>query len=245
MITDKDIIIELLRQREDLETRLSGERAGLNSQVDFAALIKEIGELRGDNQKLSAWKNEALGLLGQFDTQKIGELLGLTLGTPVLENVEPGIRKLIEERDRIKSYSEKRIAELLDQIDSLKSSLEVNSDLHDNDVEVYKEEYDKIKGVLESCNFPELRKMLRIPEGETLSTQLVNKVQELMLELANAKHEAEGLKKENEVLKGRFVTYPEGHIMSPSVLQREYGKPLSDYGQSLQDQTLKQPTQNQ
>lgn len=57
---------------------------------------------------------------------------------------------------------------------------------------------DDLASVLNECNFPELRKLLNIPEGEVLSTQLLKRVQEIMIELANAKQERDSLRKDLE-----------------------------------------------
>jgi hypothetical protein len=41
---------------------------------------------------------------------------------------------------------------------------------------------DDFASVIKECNFPELRKLLNVPEGELLSTQLLTRVQELIEE---------------------------------------------------------------
>ena len=137
MITDKDIIIELLRQREDLQAKLSAMKHGLKTEP------------------YNPPKPSAAQMQGHADPYELDMLR--------------------EELDKLKKKYE---------------ALEYQRD--------------DFASLIKECNFTELRKLLNIPEGETLSTQLVKKVQEIMIELANAKHASDGYR---QILEERKAMY--------------------------------------
>lgn len=49
--------------------------------------------------KLAGWKSEAMEVEAQWNCQAIGKLLDVKLGDHIRPNIEPGIRKLISQRD--------------------------------------------------------------------------------------------------------------------------------------------------
>jgi len=155
MITDKDIIIELLRQREDLQAQVEE-----NSEDH-----KCVNELNDIIAKLRA------------------DIIALE------ENSVP--RAIEAQRNDLAS-------------------------------------------VLKECNFPELRKLLNIPEGESLSTQLVKKVQELVEERDSYRK----LMEERKAMYDKTVK----ELDNARALLRD----RTQYGVYLPpDQTIKQPPKNQ
>jgi len=157
MITDKDIIIELLRQREDLQAKLSAINRG-----NFLSLPKHIQDKlnikRSDLKKPAEEFHEAL----KRDYRRIA----IESNNEVVD-----LRKKIEE---LKSYTE----ELADKV----SKITAERDNLKKQYEALEYQRDDLSSVLKECNFPELKKLLNVPEGEILSTQLVKKVQELIRE---------------------------------------------------------------
>jgi len=179
MITDKDIIIELLRQREDLQAKLSAINRG-----NFLSLPKHIQDKlnikRSDLKKPAEEFHEAL----KRDYRRIA----IESNNEVVD-----LRKKIEE---LKSYTE----ELADKV----SKITAERDNLKKQYEALEYQRDDLASVLKECNFPELRKLLNVPEGGVLSTQLVKKVQEIMIELANAKHASDGYR---QILEERKAMY--------------------------------------
>jgi len=187
MITDKDIIIELLRQREDLQGKIDS----LKEQQDV------LNKKPDNEQKTMGEKFREFLKEDESYSNRIKELKSYT------EELADKVSKLKADRDGIKAYSEKRIGELMDKVDSLEASLRINTEIYEKSESKLEGELDSIKkerddlkkqyesleyqrddlsSVLKECNFPELKKLLNVPEGEILSTQLVKKVQELIRE---------------------------------------------------------------
>lgn len=51
--------------------------------------------------ELRAWKESVLEVESRWDCQAVGKLLGLTLGSEIRPNIEPKIRELLAERNRL------------------------------------------------------------------------------------------------------------------------------------------------
>jgi hypothetical protein len=61
---------------------------------------------RREAQDLARWKREYLAVESQWNPQEIGRLLGVEWGEMIHRAIEPGIKRLIEERDRYKALVE-------------------------------------------------------------------------------------------------------------------------------------------
>ena len=73
--------------------------AELSSRNDW--LNKELAAVTEQRDRLQRWKDEQLAIEIKWDAQAVGRLLGMTVGNEIREGIEPAIRSLIEQRDRL------------------------------------------------------------------------------------------------------------------------------------------------
>jgi len=86
---------ELTKRNEAVTILAEGRLDLLNNQE--ARHKKELADL-------AEWKRQALEIQKEWSPQAVGSLLGVKLGELIYPAIEPGIKKLIEERDELKSY---------------------------------------------------------------------------------------------------------------------------------------------
>jgi hypothetical protein len=60
-----------------------------------------IARVREQRDELQQWKNDQMTVNSEWDMQTVGELLGLRIGEGITLNIEPKIRELINQRDRL------------------------------------------------------------------------------------------------------------------------------------------------
>jgi hypothetical protein len=65
-------------------------------------LEQHVTKLERENAELREWKRQQLQLWSDLDLQKVGTELGVVLGTPVAENILPGIKNLKEDIGKLK-----------------------------------------------------------------------------------------------------------------------------------------------
>ncbi len=51
--------------------------------------------------ELQQWKDDAMKVQSSWDAQEVGTLLNMQLGSSILPQIEPAIRKLIKQRDEL------------------------------------------------------------------------------------------------------------------------------------------------
>ncbi len=179
MISDKDIIVELLRQREELQAKMRCNPAPdsmdkserINELVDMVdSRDDEIGRLNkelADSESI----NESWAKLCKENEEEIERMRNASISDNVKNTAawcdkDAEVERLKKENSRI--YSD--LDDALEERDRLKK------------------ERDELRALFEELDADDLRKMLNIPGGERLLVQIVPKVKALMLELANAKH---------------------------------------------------------
>jgi hypothetical protein len=70
--------------------------------VEMAALAQnELAAVTAQRDELQQWKNDQMTVNSEWDMQTVGELLGLRIGEAITLNIEPQIRELINQRDRL------------------------------------------------------------------------------------------------------------------------------------------------
>lgn len=88
------------------EAQVWDDPAGDYVDADFACgLERELNDL-------TRWKAEALEVDASWDPQAIGKLLGMTLGTPIHQNIQPAIEKLLAQLAAERALAD-RLAEVL------------------------------------------------------------------------------------------------------------------------------------
>jgi hypothetical protein len=78
---------------------LTEQRDGLQSDIDYAS--DQLHKVTEQRDELKAWQESAFAVEEEWDAQSIGTLLGMHLGQSIRANIEPKIRELIEQRDRL------------------------------------------------------------------------------------------------------------------------------------------------
>jgi hypothetical protein len=77
---------------------------GSNEVVDIDIardLERQLAEARAENKRLERWKKEALFVEKAWNPQEVGNLLGMPLAADIRANIQPRVRRLIEQRDRL------------------------------------------------------------------------------------------------------------------------------------------------
>jgi len=70
--------------------------------ADCDAIRKEeYDQAIEQRDRLQRWKDEQLAIEIKWNPQAVGRLLGMTVGDEIREGIEPAIRSLIEQRDRL------------------------------------------------------------------------------------------------------------------------------------------------
>jgi DNA repair exonuclease SbcCD ATPase subunit len=100
---------EWLALCESLETELTAacqEIDMLKSKyadhhAEAERLTSEINAVTEQRDRLQRWKDEQLAIEIKWNPQAVGRLLGMTVGDEIREGIEPAIRSLIEQRDRL------------------------------------------------------------------------------------------------------------------------------------------------
>ena len=116
-----------------------------------------IDRIRCERDKLQQWKNEQMTVNSEWDMQTVGKLLGVRLGESITSNIEPQIRKLIKQRDKL--------AKALEQCreDSVELLGERDWWLHETRLD-YKERYRKTR--VNVINADEVLQFLNQPNYE-------------------------------------------------------------------------------
>jgi antitoxin component of MazEF toxin-antitoxin module len=70
-------------------------------EAKLAAVTEQRDEAREQRDKLQQWKNDQMTVNSEWDVQTVGKLLGLRIGESITLNIEPKIRELINQRDRL------------------------------------------------------------------------------------------------------------------------------------------------
>jgi antitoxin component of MazEF toxin-antitoxin module len=74
---------------------------GCKLENELTAVTEQRDEARGQRDELQQWKNDQMTVNSGWDMQTVGELLGLRIGEAITLNIEPKIRELINQRDRL------------------------------------------------------------------------------------------------------------------------------------------------
>jgi len=64
-------------------------------------LKNERDKARQQRDELQQWKNDQMTVNSEWDMQTVGKLLNLRIGESITLNIEPKIRELINQRDRL------------------------------------------------------------------------------------------------------------------------------------------------
>jgi hypothetical protein len=97
------------------EQEMSAARAEIEEYAeDKSRLATMAMEFREQRDRLKAWKESAIAIEKEWDPQAVGTLLNIRLGQSIRANIEPKIRELIEQRDRLDSMYHKIIKEVLE-----------------------------------------------------------------------------------------------------------------------------------
>ena len=90
--------------KEDYSKRLTiAEQALIDLKEDWSSRVKQAKNLERENAELREWKRQQLQVWSDLNLQEVGDELELAVGTPIAENVLPGIRKLKAELAALKS----------------------------------------------------------------------------------------------------------------------------------------------
>jgi DNA repair exonuclease SbcCD ATPase subunit len=93
--------------------RLTSEINAVTKQRDVASqchkwcyedrkrITEELTAVTDQRDRLQRWKDEQLAIEIKWNPQAVGRLLGMTVGDEIREGIEPAIRSLIEQRDRL------------------------------------------------------------------------------------------------------------------------------------------------
>lgn len=80
----------------DCDTCAASKHTLTQADLDEAYTTLKLGDLKAriltlaqDNEDLRSWKESAMSLLNDLDFQKMGKLMGLTLGDRVIPNIIP------------------------------------------------------------------------------------------------------------------------------------------------------------
>ena len=83
-----------------------------------------VRTLQAERSRLLAWKDEALKVHSSWDCQAVGKLLNVPLGAQIHANIEPAVRKLIDERNREQARADKLYSELVRHFTKISTLIE-------------------------------------------------------------------------------------------------------------------------
>lgn len=78
--------------------RTHWEGCHLDSSHRDCAIVRLLDEV----ERLTAWKAEMLAVLAPCDLQAVARLLGISLGRPIYEELQPAVERVLAERDRLR-----------------------------------------------------------------------------------------------------------------------------------------------
>jgi hypothetical protein len=83
------------------------ETAYMQQRESVGGIIEHAKELEQQRDELQQWKDSALRVEASWDAQSVGKLLGFALGSAIHTQIEPALRKIIEQRDKLQEELDK------------------------------------------------------------------------------------------------------------------------------------------